>query len=78
MNTSHLKQLLIKRIESINDEVFLNALKVMTDSKIKSDEYRLSNFEQEKIRKAQEQYRKGEISSQDEIEKDIDEWLKSA
>ena len=78
MQAQSLKDILIQRIQAINDEAFLNALKVMTDAKMEHDKYQLSQYEQEKIKKAQQQYAKGETSSHDEIKGEIDSWLKSA
>ena len=78
MPAQSLKDILIQRIQSINDEAFLNALKVMTDAKMEHDKYELSQFEQEKIKKAQQQYANGETSTHDEVKGEIDSWLKSA
>ena len=78
MPAQSLKDILIQRIQSINDEAFLNALKVMTDAKIEHDNYQLSQFEQEKISKARQQHANEETSTHDEVKGEIDEWLKSA
>ena len=78
MEANNLKNILIQRIQAINDEVFLNALKVLTDSKVENDKYQLTQFEQEKISKARQQYTNGETFSQEEIKQEIDLWLKSA
>jgi len=78
MEANNLKNILIQRIQAINDEAFLNALKILTDAKVETDYYNLSQFEQEKIRKARQQYTNGETYSQEEIKRDIDSWLKSA
>lgn len=77
MEANSLKIILIQRIQAINDEVFLNALKVLTDSKVESDKYQLNQFEQEKINKARQQYANGETFSQEDIKQEIDSWLKS-
>jgi len=78
MEANNLKNILIQRIQSINDEAFLNALKVLTDAKVETDQYSLSQFEQEKITRARQQYANGETFSQQEVKQDIDSWLKSA
>lgn len=78
MEANNLKNILIQRIQAINDEAFLNALKILTDAKVETDTYNLSQFEQEKINKARQQYTNGETYSQEEIKRDIDSWLKSA
>lgn len=77
MEANSLKNILIQRIQAIDDEVFLNALKVLTDSKVENDKYQLNQFEQEKINKARQQYANGETFSQEEIKQEIDLWLKS-
>lgn len=77
MEADNLKNILIQRIQAINDEVFLNALKVLTDSKVEGDKYQLNQFEQEKINKARQQYATGETFSQEVIKQEIDSWLKS-
>ncbi len=78
MEANSLKNILIQRIQAINDEVFLNALKVLTDSKVENDKYQLNQFEQEKINKARQQYANGETFSQEDIKQEVDSWLKSA
>ncbi|MFC5270989.1 hypothetical protein [Adhaeribacter terreus] len=78
MPAQSLKDILIQRIQSINDEAFLNALKVLTDAKIEHDNYQLSQFEQEKIKKAQQQYAQGETSSHDEVKGEIKEYVSFA
>ena len=77
MEASSLKNILIQRIQAINDEAFLNALKILTDAKAETDLYSLSQFEQEKISRARQQYAHGETYSQEEIKRDVDSWLKS-
>jgi len=77
MEANSLRDILIQRIQAINDEVFLNALKVLTDSKVENDKYQLNQFEQEKINKAKQQYANGETFSQEDIKQEIDSWLKS-
>ncbi|RDV14609.1 hypothetical protein DXT99_13120 [Pontibacter diazotrophicus] len=78
MEANKIKNILIQRIQAINDEAFLNALKVLTDAKVENDKYKLSPFEQEKIKKAREQHANGETFSQEEVQRDVDSWLKSA
>ncbi|KAA5545692.1 hypothetical protein [Adhaeribacter rhizoryzae] len=77
MEANSLKDILIQRIQAINDEAFLNALKILTDSKVENDNYQLNQFEQEKIDKARQQYANGETFSQESIKQEIDSWLKS-
>lgn len=78
MENSSIKNVLIQRIQAINDEAFLNALKIIVDTKVESEKYNLSQFEQEKIARARQQYADGETFSQEEVKRNIDSWLKSA
>ncbi|MCH8316983.1 MAG: hypothetical protein IIA88_00570 [Bacteroidetes bacterium] len=42
----------------------------------KTEIYKLNSFEKEKIRKARENIKKGEVYTNEEVFKEIDEWLK--
>lgn len=77
MKETNLKDILIQRIQAIDDEVFLHALKILTDAKVENDKYHLNQFEQEKINKARHQYAAGETFSHEDIKQEIDSWLKS-
>lgn len=72
MVTAELKNILIDRIRQIDDESFLNALKVLTDSKIEKDVYQLSDFEKGKIAQARQE---GNYIDYKAAMQDIDEWL---
>ncbi|MGV3539927.1 MAG: hypothetical protein ACO1OQ_08960 [Rufibacter sp.] len=78
MEAQRLKNILIQRIQEINDEVFLQALKVMTDAKVADASYEVNAFEREKISTSRTEYAAGEISDHEQLKADIDEWLKSA
>ena len=71
-----LKEILIHRIQTIDDESFLNAIKILTDSKVTDQRYELSEFEQQKIANARKQAENGEIATQEEVFKKVDAWLK--
>ncbi|MGB3587169.1 MAG: hypothetical protein WBA23_11545 [Tunicatimonas sp.] len=76
MLVSELREILIHRIQSIEDEEFLNAIKILTDSKIIDQPYELSDFEQQKISNARRQVENGEIFTQEEVFKKVNAWLK--
>ena len=76
MQTSELKDILIQRIQAIEDAPFLKALKVLTDTKIVNQPYKLNDFEQQKIASAREQIKNGETFTQEEVFKSVDTWLK--
>lgn len=75
MLISELREILIQRIQTIEDESFLNAIKVLTDSKV-DQPYELNVFEQEKIAHARKQVEKGETSAQEEVFEKVNAWLK--
>ncbi len=60
----------------MDDDDFLKALKIMTDAKFSSGKYRLNVVERKKIKEARRQYRKGEVFSNDQVFKEVEEWLK--
>lgn len=78
MRSSELKDILIQRIRAINDESFLYALKVLTDTKAINEVYELNEFEEQKIARARGQIKDGEVFTQEEVFKEVDSWLKKA
>lgn len=72
MQTSELKDILIQRIQAIEDEAFLNALKVLTDLKTVDQPYKLNEFEEQKIARAREQVKNGEVFTQEEVFNKVD------
>ncbi len=76
MLVSELREILIHRIQTIDDEPFLNAIKVLTDSKVVNQPYKLSEFEQQKIANARNQVENGEVATQEEVFEKVNAWLK--
>lgn len=76
MQTTELKNTLIQRIKAIEDKSFLNALKILTDSKITEETYQLNEFEEQKIAVAREQVRNGKTYTQEEVFEKVNSWLK--
>lgn len=72
MLTAELKDILINRIRQIDDEAFLEALKVLTDSKIEKELHQLSDFEKEKINQARQE---GKYIDHTTAMQEIDQWL---
>ncbi|MGF1638328.1 MAG: hypothetical protein ACFCUU_14730 [Cyclobacteriaceae bacterium] len=72
MVNSELKNILIDRIRQINDESFLEALKILTDSKIEKEKYQLSDFEKNRINQARQE--ENYIDHQTAMD-EIDKWL---
>ena len=77
MGTIELRKLLAEQLCLIEDKSFLEALKTIIDSKISSSSYELSNFQKERIISAENQFKNGDIISDDLVHSKIDKWLKS-
>ncbi|MEM6845024.1 MAG: hypothetical protein AAF632_22615 [Bacteroidota bacterium] len=76
MQVSELKDILIQRIQSTEDEDFLNALKVLTDRKLEDYTYELTDFEKSKIARARQQVTEGKVYTQEEVFESVNTWLK--
>jgi hypothetical protein len=77
MSTLELREKIINQIASINDASFLRAIKVLLDSKLEKEVYKLSDYQKERIRHGREQLKKNQTISHDELQKEIDQWLGS-
>jgi hypothetical protein len=76
MQISELREILIKRIQTIEDEDFLNAMRILTDSKVENPIYNLNEFERQKIAIARKQVENGEYTTQEEVFEKVNSWLK--
>jgi len=76
MTTVDLKNILIHKISGINDISFLNAIKTIVDSKSESMVYMTSQVQQKSIIEGREQIARGEFYTNEQIELEIDQWLK--
>lgn len=77
MSTTELRELIINQLAHINDTSFLKAIKTIVDSKAEEEVYKLSDYQKERIRMGREQLIKGQTISHDDLQKEIDQWLKS-
>jgi hypothetical protein len=77
MSTMELRELIINQLAHINDASFLKAIKILVDSKAEEEVYKLSDYQKERIHMGREQLLKGQTISHDELQKEIDQWLKS-
>lgn len=75
MTTIELKSLLIKKINQIDDESFLEAIRTIIESKAEENIYQLNEIQKEKIKEAKYQIAKGEFIGHDDLMNEIDEWL---
>lgn len=76
MKTIELKKKLIKRINNIEDDLLLEELSWLIDAKgFESGVYHFTEEEREAIEEAQLDYAKGEFLTNEEANKEVDEWL---
>ncbi len=77
MTTIQLRKSLLKKISSINDSTFLNALNVIIDnSQIREPVFRLNNSQKKSIQVSREEIRKGKFISHEEVIQKQAKWLK--
>ena len=76
MSTAELKNLLISRIAAINDKTLLDAIKALVDTKSEQQIYQTTPEQRKSIEEGQAQIERGEYFTNDEVEKEIDQWLK--
>lgn len=76
MTTIELKNILIHRIAGINDKSFLTAIKTIVDAKSESTIYKTSPEQRLRIKEGREQIARGEYFTNEQVELEIDKWLK--
>ncbi|SEM01162.1 hypothetical protein SAMN05216436_101146 [bacterium A37T11] len=77
MGTLELQQLLIHRISEINDTAFLNAIKVLLDSKVDNSVLTLTPEQQEEIAISRNEIKQGLYITQTDLDLEMDAWLKN-
>jgi predicted transcriptional regulator len=76
MKTAELKEILIHRIAGINDKSFLSAINTIVEAKSDSTVYKTTPEQKQRIQEAREQIANGVFLTNEEVEKDIDKWIK--
>jgi len=76
MTTIELKNILIHKIAAINDVSFLNAIKTIVDTKSETTIYRTSAEQRSKIEEGLKQIENGEYYTNEQVESEINKWLK--
>ena len=76
LSTIELKNILIHRIAGINDKSFLTAIKTIVDTKAESIIYKTTSEQRLRIKEGKEQIARGEFYTNEQVEMEIDEWLK--
>jgi len=70
-----LRHIILEQLMQIEDESFLSALKTIIDSKISNGIYELSEYEKERIYLGRERMKNGETISNEDVQKEIEQWL---
>lgn len=76
MTTVDLKNILIHRIAGINDKSFLAAINTIIETKSKSTVYQTTREQRKNIEIGLSQIANGEYLNNDQVELEIDKWLK--
>lgn len=76
MKTAELKNIIVQRIAGINDKTFLSAINTIVETKSKSTIYKTTPEQRQAIQEGREQIARGEFFTDEEVKKEIDEWLK--
>lgn len=76
MTTVELKNILMRQIAEINDKSILNAIKTFIESKSESTIYKTTPEQQKRIKESSKQIANGESFTNEQVELEIDKWLK--
>jgi hypothetical protein len=75
MAAIELKKLLIHRIAEINDEAFLNAIKIILDSKTNTQILNLTAEQKADVTESKKQFEQGLFIEQGQLDKEFNKWL---
>lgn len=75
MSTTELKERVLKKIETIQDDYLLEELLDFLDFETKKEPFVLSKSQTSAIREAKLQIAKGEVFTNSQIDDEIDQWL---
>ena len=76
MKTAELKDIIAHRIAGINDKSFLSAINTIIEAKSESTIYKTTPEQKQRIQEAREQIANGDFLTNEEVEKEIDKWIK--
>lgn len=77
MSTLELRHKIIEQLSLIEDTSFLKAIKTIIESKVAESEYKLSDFQKQRISQARTELLYGQTINNDVLQNEIDEWLSS-
>jgi hypothetical protein len=75
MSTLELRNIISEHLSHIDDISFLNALKIIIESKASEDIYKLSAFQKDRINLARQELKNGQTISHEDLQKEINLWL---
>lgn len=75
MTTVQMKSHLMQRIAVIDDKSFLSAIMTIVDTKTEAKIYYTTPEQKLKIKEAQNDFETGQVYSNEEVEKEMDQWL---
>lgn len=77
MSTIELKHIIVEHLSHIEDVSFLKAIKTIIESKATEGTYKLSDYQKKRIDLARQQLKSGQTISNDDLQKEVDQWLSS-
>jgi len=77
MSTIELRHIITEQLSHIDDVSFLNAIKTIIESKVSEVTYKLSDFQKKRIDLARQQLKNGQTISNEDLQKEVDQWLSS-
>ncbi len=75
MTTTELKKKLIRKIYTLDDQKILEEVSKLIGVEDDEEIYHLSEEQLSAVREAKQQYLRGEYISNEQLEKEIEEWL---
>ncbi len=76
MTTVKIKKKIIKRINDSENELLLEEIYRLMEGDDTDEIMYLSDAQKASVREGQEDYRQGRVVSQEDLDREIDEWLK--
>lgn len=77
MSTVELRHIITEHLSHIDDVSFLKAIKTIIESKASECTYKLSEHQKKRIDLARQQLKSGQTISNDDLQKEVDQWLSS-
>jgi hypothetical protein len=75
MSSADLKEKLINKIQATDDKVLLEELSVLFELQEPDTVYELNDEQKNKIKTGQEQIKSNQFLTDEEANKDVDQWL---